>query len=242
MSKNGFTLAEVLITLGVVGVISAMTLPTLVQNYKNHVAETRLKKFYSTFNQAIQRSVVENGDFENWDYFMGSNFSKKDKNGNYTDNSAIIEENFDKYLAKYIKIVNKKRFKNVEVADGDKLDFLVYYLPDGSSFAYSMNENREIYYFISDIEKCIKLSLNEQSGSCRFSFQFYPIYNNIKNDWKYLYKKGLEPYYYKWDGQINSLYNNATFGCNSSNPHYCTGLIHQNGWKIPKDYPKKIKF
>ena len=237
--KRAFTLSEVLITLGVIGVVSAMTLPALVQNYRNHVAETRLKKFYSMFNQAIQRSVVENGDFENWDYFMQGKLVK-DKNGNYPDNSATIEENFDKYLAKYIKIVNKKRVKNVEIVNNEKLDFLVYYLPDGSSFAFTMLENREIYYFISDIEKCIKLSLNEQSGSCRFTFQFYPIDDTDK--WKYLYKKGLEPYYHKWNGQIDSLYNDSTYGCNSSNPHYCTGLIHQNGWKIPKDYPKKIKF
>ncbi len=241
MTKNGFTLAEVLITLGIIGVVSAMALPTLIQNYRNHVAETRLKKFYSTFNQAIQRSVVENGDFENWDYFMdSSSFGKKDKNGNYIDNSAKIEENFNKYLAKYIKIVNKKRFKDVNIINDDKLDFLVYYLPDGSSFAYNMHQNREIFYFISDIEKCIKLSLNEQSGSCRFTFEFYPIKNN--RNWKYLYKKGLEPYYYEWDGKISSLYDDATYGCSSSNPHYCTGLIHQNGWKIPKDYPRKIRF
>ena len=32
----GFTLAEVLITLGIIGVVAAMTLPTLIQNYKKN--------------------------------------------------------------------------------------------------------------------------------------------------------------------------------------------------------------
>lgn len=52
--KNSFTLAEVLITLGIIGIVAAMTLPTLIQNHNKKVVETRLMKFYSTMNQAIQ--------------------------------------------------------------------------------------------------------------------------------------------------------------------------------------------
>ncbi len=43
--KNAFTLAEVLITLGIIGVVAAMTLPTLIQKNNNSVVEARLKKF-----------------------------------------------------------------------------------------------------------------------------------------------------------------------------------------------------
>lgn len=35
--NNGFTLAEVLVTLGIIGVVSAMTVPTLMQNYQRKV-------------------------------------------------------------------------------------------------------------------------------------------------------------------------------------------------------------
>ena len=49
----GFTLAEVLITLGIIGVVAAMTMPALVAAYNNHITEVRLKKFYSIMNQAI---------------------------------------------------------------------------------------------------------------------------------------------------------------------------------------------
>ena len=45
--KYGFTLAEVLITLSVIGEVASMTIPTLIQNHKKHIAETRLQKFYS---------------------------------------------------------------------------------------------------------------------------------------------------------------------------------------------------
>ena len=42
-AKMAFTLAEVLITLGVIGVVAALTLPTLIQNYEKHVITNRLK-------------------------------------------------------------------------------------------------------------------------------------------------------------------------------------------------------
>ena len=47
MSKSGFTLAEVLITLGVIGVVAAMTMPSLVAHYKEKQTVVALKKFYS---------------------------------------------------------------------------------------------------------------------------------------------------------------------------------------------------
>ena len=53
MKIQGFTLAEVLITLGIIGVVAAMTLPALIQKNNNKVVETRLEKFYSGINQAI---------------------------------------------------------------------------------------------------------------------------------------------------------------------------------------------
>ena len=51
---RGFTLAEVLITLGIIGVVAALTLPALIQKNNNKVVETRLMKFYSAINQAVK--------------------------------------------------------------------------------------------------------------------------------------------------------------------------------------------
>lgn len=51
--KKGFTLAEVLLTLGIIGVVSAMTVPTLMQNYQRKSYVTQLHKTYNLFNQAL---------------------------------------------------------------------------------------------------------------------------------------------------------------------------------------------
>ena len=50
---RSFTLAEVLVTLGIISVVAALTIPSLIQNHNKRIIETRLQKFYSTINQAV---------------------------------------------------------------------------------------------------------------------------------------------------------------------------------------------
>ena len=64
--KKGFTLAEVLITLGIIGIVAAMTLPAVVQKKQKLETSARLKKFYSTMQQAIIYSETENGEMQTW--------------------------------------------------------------------------------------------------------------------------------------------------------------------------------
>ena len=62
LKSAAFTLAEVLITLGIIGVVAAMTMPSLVQNYQKKALETGLKKSYSVLSQAVQRMIEEDGE------------------------------------------------------------------------------------------------------------------------------------------------------------------------------------
>ena len=52
--KAAFTLAEVLITLGIIGIVAAMTLPTLINKYKEQEIITRVKKTYTSIAQALE--------------------------------------------------------------------------------------------------------------------------------------------------------------------------------------------
>jgi len=62
MFKKGFTLSEVLITLGVVGVVAAMTIPSLVNKYREKVTVTKLEKFYSSMSQQFQLNLAKEID------------------------------------------------------------------------------------------------------------------------------------------------------------------------------------
>ena len=59
--KKAFTLAEVLITLGIIGVVAALTIPTLIQNYREKVTVIKVKKMYSTLVNAYELYKVKNG-------------------------------------------------------------------------------------------------------------------------------------------------------------------------------------
>ena len=57
--SGAFTLAEVLVTLGIIGVVSAMTLPTLVKNHQRQVYVTQLQKVVSEITQAVEMATTE---------------------------------------------------------------------------------------------------------------------------------------------------------------------------------------
>lgn len=61
-----FTLAEVLITLGIIGVVASLTIPTLIQKQQEIATATALKKAYSTLSQAYNLTVQDNGTPDNW--------------------------------------------------------------------------------------------------------------------------------------------------------------------------------
>lgn len=57
--KQAFTLAEVLITLGIIGVVSAMTIPSLVQNYQRDTYVTQLHKVYNDITQGFKQVITD---------------------------------------------------------------------------------------------------------------------------------------------------------------------------------------
>ena len=89
--KCAFTLAEVLITLGIIGVVAAMTIPTLIANYQEKSTISKVKKFYSMLSQAVLMSTTENGYPPVWNISEG-----------ITEDAANDLAN---YINPYLKIV-----------------------------------------------------------------------------------------------------------------------------------------
>ena len=137
-SKKAFTLAEILITLGVIGVVSAITMPTLIQNHTKHVVETRLKKSYSTLSQAVKLSEVDNDSLSN---IEGVHY-ELDDDGNYdTDkNLEWMDAYVTKYIMPYVKYV--KKIKGTHIKEDNyygknSLDATItLYLADGTSMSF----------------------------------------------------------------------------------------------------------
>ena len=80
ISRTAFTLAEVLITLGIIGVVAAMTMPSLIANYQKKVWVNQLKKSVSVLEQGFQKMLADD-DVDNLEStFLWSNM-RKSRNG-----------------------------------------------------------------------------------------------------------------------------------------------------------------
>ena len=75
LPKSAFTLAEVLITLGIIGVVAAITLPSLIQHNIEKQRVAQLKKAYSELSQAYNLAIAENGVPTEWG--MGGMYEEK---------------------------------------------------------------------------------------------------------------------------------------------------------------------
>ncbi len=226
--KCAFTLAEVLITLGIIGVVAALTMPTLIANHKKTVVETRLEKFYSAINQAVTRAELDYGDKNGWE-------------------AENTDEFFNKYLKNYLSYI---KYENKRVSSTSN-DYRLVYLPDGSGFLIDLyatwdsdgnqtsKTNGGHFIFCPNSKDCIDGNNYDKQGTQQFFFAFWP--NESKSSFTYHKNKGVEPYRANWDGDMESLYTHSNYGCNkSAKKFWCTAIIQNNGWKIPKDYPLRF--
>ena len=62
---TAFTIAEVLITLGIIGIVAAMTIPTLVKKYERYVLKKQFQTAYSLVSNAVQRMTIDNPNLMN---------------------------------------------------------------------------------------------------------------------------------------------------------------------------------
>lgn len=225
--KSGFTLAEVLITLGIIGVVVAITIPILMTNYKKHVIETELKEFYSIMNQALKLSEYDNEDMDGWEW---SHSTKRDDNGNVQWNKSDYEW-FQKYLQPYLKSSTLKDSYHLYCVwyDGFAVEFI-----NGTGMSCGINEGGGesggqfvcMFYpkagTIKDIQDYNEKSQKLVSGKDYFVFQI----NKEGTD------KGFRPF--------DSNDCRPTTGMRYLPSAGCAKLIKDNNWKFPHNYPIKL--
>lgn len=104
---HGFTLAETLITLGIIGVVAALTLPILIQNVQQKILISRWKKAYADLNQAFV-FVKSQDEFEKYyncsEYQCYQNIANliMDKYISKTENRDFYAGDYKKYKYKTI--------------------------------------------------------------------------------------------------------------------------------------------
>ena len=91
--KKGFTLAEVLITLTIIGVIAVLTIPNLMQKWEDAHTVSAVKEVYSLMDNAIKELVREEGPLDDWGWPAAASWTDA-PNPNY----------FAQKLSNYLKV------------------------------------------------------------------------------------------------------------------------------------------
>ncbi len=64
--KYAFTMAEVLITIGIIGIIAAMTLPGVIKGANKNITANKVKKIYSVLQNGVNLAISEKGEIKDW--------------------------------------------------------------------------------------------------------------------------------------------------------------------------------
>lgn len=216
---KAITLAEILITLGIIGVVAALTIPNLITNYQKTQATSKLKKGYTNLAQAVRQSEIDNGSNEYWDWGFGGALTPR--------------QSFDTYWAPYLKIAQycstsaecgygtTTQYADLTGTLGYNIAFptarTTVVLADGSVLLV-MSSSGGVSL------KDIYLDINGGKGPNRYGKDvFYFILDP---------NKGLMPYCHSCS--INTVNINCQAGHSGS---YCTAKIMKDGWEMANDYP-----
>ena len=123
-SLLGFTLAEVLITLGIIGVVASMTIPTLVTNYQDKVMVNKAKLAHSQLNNALKLYAATNDCYGDILCLFNTNKTSDEVaqdfstvlKGSKVCNPNIVKSKRDKYCKDSIKIKDQKNPYKVDGA------------------------------------------------------------------------------------------------------------------------------
>ena len=212
--KLAFTLAEVLITLGIIGIVAALTLPSVVQNYKRQQASARIKKFVSVFNQALLQAENDLGPRADW----------PSANGSFTGNIKTSRYFINTYIKPYVKSLN------IEERSLFNMNMSTLRFVDGSQMSVKTGSCYDIYYDINGEKGPNK------TGQDIFVFIFCQKKGMCNSD-----SNQLRAFYCEANGsQYPSRASIRGYCMYGYDKRYCTLLLEQNGWEFPKDYPLNL--
>ncbi len=254
-NKAAFTLAEVLITLGIIGVVAAITIPNLIAAHQKKAAVTGIIAAQSILNQAVKMYAQDTDE----------------EGSNEFDTTLSTKDFAEKYFKPYLKVAQVC----TKMSDGcwKTANFYGYYDLSGKkqteTVPYSLVLNNGMILGFNKIDGTnlisILVDINGRGGRNVLGkdiFVFY-TYNNANlcdygfEKWKNV-KNGIYPGGFDNCGAPHVAYSREELmapskvlrSCNKLGSHSgdgqgsrtgpgtaCAAVIYKDGWKISSDYP-----
>ncbi len=218
LNKRAFTLAEVLITLGIIGVVAAVTMPTVITNYQKHVTVSRLKSTYALLSQALNLAIKDYDEI-----FVDSQYYG-------CENAVQVSE---KYFEPYLKVLKKCNCSTVGECEFDR----------GTMDGNPPQPAYELVYYSERAQRLFlangsEVLVSRPPGDPGIIVLIIDINGNNKPN---VYGKDVFRFKVEPSGQIKAFTepeerDSIIMNCKSIGTA-CSALILTDGWKISKDYP-----
>lgn len=200
--------------MGIIGVVAALTLPSLIQKYQDQVLENQLKKVYSTLSQGVQKAMADDGvtNFSDTELFQACKFPEQNSDACI----QMVKKYFNVVAVKpttreyYSRVIQCKDIDGKKVCSRDK-------------------SKRELFWYLGRYETRNRYVLGDGSEftfSARISatlVDYYSVYIDIDtNGEKGPNTEGLDTF---------GLYvdKNSRFGARD----WFVEAIQKNNWKFP---------
>lgn len=236
----GFTLAEVLITLGIIGVVAAITIPALISACNKIIIENRLRQTNAIILQSFKQYQANEGDST----LSQEVYDDADQAGYSFKYSKAF---FEKYLGNSFNTkmqypqgtffpIYSASGKTKYSKDNTQINTVFYLLNNGTVLGVIRNGNYDgarVWVILNPQKKKLR------SGKDVFQFEY--VSDGVSGYYEY------SPYVRKT--YSNSMRNQYINACKSETQlplnymtaaQFCTFLIMQNNFKVPKDYPVKL--
>lgn len=243
--KVAFTLAEVLITLGIIGVVAALTLPSVITNYQKKQTATQLKKVYTTLSQAIEHAKADYGDVSTWG--LGEAYGTPTTSAN---GQKLVTEFSQKYILPYLIKAQDTGYTSVKAYGYNKILDIgggqsSYMGPYSYSYIIVLSDGTVVGIRYDSIN----MGTAEHRNDIIWAILFWADLNGLKGPNVlghdiFVFKLKLQqnakfmPYYYEQASYGATLASCQNGGLES---RCCTGLIMLDGWEIKDHYPWKYK-
>ena len=230
--RLGFTLAEVLITLGIIGVVAAMTIPNLIANYRAHRLSSQFLESYSIIQQVFKQMELDEVSLSPRDYDLGEY---------YKTFMRYLQAPYDCGLGGEVG-ENSKNTKGKPCYNTNTRSTDAYY----KTFDGKSNANRGV---LDDGQIALQngtLLMFENLGN-RYSDRLYVSvdlngYNNKPNRWGYdLFTFQLKDGELKTMGAKGTDYPDVDSYCNKSDGNNRNGIAcAQKAKENPQEYFKYV--
>ncbi|MBE7705645.1 MAG: type II secretion system protein [Cyanobacteria bacterium SIG30] len=236
-SLKAFTLAEVLITLAIIGVVAALTIPSVVANHKRNEIETSLKSSYSILSNAFNLAIKDYGPTYTWSI---------EEKENQAQNAEAF---FNKFFAPYLKIAKSCGTSTTSDCVYD------FYSLGGGLFSFPAGNTSDHFsrFYLTN-----GMTITALVATMNGKIHQLQLYVDT-NGWKKPNKMGIDVQYFiitlekqddpkrgytldsgTGDGTYAFMIQHTNFGCrkpltatSGTLGLACTLLLKSNGWKIP---------